>query len=86
MRKLPSDVCNKDLNQPVQFDLNFHRLHEETLHPWLIKICPVKILIRLLECPGWEHMSEDIFSDGAANLFTYCGIMSSLFSPDIFDE
>ena len=29
--------------------------HEETLHPWLIKMRPVKILIRLRECAGWSE-------------------------------
>ena len=31
--------------------------HEETLHPWLSKIRPVKVLIRLRECAGWSESS-----------------------------
>ena len=29
----------------VQFDQSLHYLHDETLHPWLSVMCPVKILI-----------------------------------------
>ena len=30
---------------------------EETLHSWLSKMCPVKILITLRECTGWSESS-----------------------------
>ena len=30
---------------------------EGTLHHWLSKMCPVKILIRLRECAGWSESS-----------------------------
>ena len=42
------------------------------LHPWLSKICPVKILIRLSKCTGWSESSLgahdvlDTFSEVAA--------------------
>ena len=36
--------------------------YKETLHPWLSKIRPVKILIRLYNCAGW---SEHRYSLGA---------------------
>ena len=34
--------------------------HEETLHPWLSKMRPVKIPIRLRECTGWSESSLGI--------------------------
>ena len=30
---------------------------QETLHPWLSKMCPVKILIRLRKCAVWSESS-----------------------------
>ena len=31
--------------------------HEETLRPWLSKMCPVRILISLRKCAGWSESS-----------------------------
>ena len=44
---------NKDSDQPAHpYSLinNLRCPHEETLHPWLSEMRPVKILIRLREC------------------------------------
>ena len=63
--KKTSDMSqNKDLNQPVQLRSLISQmcLNEETLHHWLSKMCPVKILIWLSECTCWSHMSEGMFS------------------------
>ena len=40
-----------------QSDQRLCYLHEETLHPWLSKTGPVKILIRQRECAGWSESS-----------------------------
>ena len=56
----------------VQSDQIFCCLHEETLHKWLSKMHPVKILTRLHKCtdwnPCWAQMSKDTFSHAAAYL------------------
>ena len=41
----------------AQCDQSLRCPHEETLHPWLFKMRPVKILIRLRECGGWSESS-----------------------------
>ena len=46
--------------------------HEVILYPWLSKMYPVKIPIRLCECAGWSdlrwaHMSEGTFSHVVAH-------------------
>ena len=38
-------------------DQSLHCPHEQILHPWLLKIRPVKNLIRLRECAGWSESS-----------------------------
>ena len=38
-------------------DQSFRCPHEESLHPWISKMRPVKILIRLCECAGWSESS-----------------------------
>ena len=45
---------NEDFNQPAHSHslIGVFSLHEETLHPWLSKMHPVKILIRRRECAG----------------------------------
>ena len=49
--------------QPARHFLHLRSLislcspHEETLHPCRSKMHPVKILIRLHECPGWSESS-----------------------------
>ena len=51
---------NKDTNQPANpctLMQIFHCSHEETYHPCLSKIRPVKILIRLHECAGGSKSS-----------------------------
>ena len=32
--------------------------HEDTFHPWISKMCPVKILIRLRMCYTWRNFSS----------------------------
>ena len=41
----------------VQSDQSHRCSREETLHPWLPKMRPVKILIRLRVCAGWSESS-----------------------------
>ena len=48
--RLKSSTCTS-----VQSDSSFWCPHEETLHPWLSKMHPVKILIRPCECAGWSE-------------------------------
>ena len=50
---------NGDANQPAhpRSLVSLRCPHEETLHPWLSKMRPVKILIRLRECAGWSESS-----------------------------
>ena len=56
---LPSNICArrrlKSACPSAQSDHNLRCPHEETLHPWLSKMRPVKILIRLRECAGWSE-------------------------------
>ena len=50
----------------TQFCLHFHAVlsvflvNMMKLHPWLSKIGPVKILIRLRKCPDWSDFSLGI--------------------------
>ena len=57
-------------------------LHEEILHPWLSKICPVKILIRLSSQADlnlcWAHMSKGTFSDVVARLLNVKNLCKKL--------
>ena len=61
--------------------------HEETLHPWLYKICPGKILIRLHECTDW---SEPLLgSHVGMGVFWHCGwymyaIVTKLYWGELF--
>ena len=45
---------NEDSNQPVhpRSLISLRCSHEESLHPWISEMRPVKILIRLRECSG----------------------------------
>ena len=61
-RRLRSDCAS------AQSDQSLRCPHVETLHPWLSKMHPVKILIRLRNAKAdvklrWAHVSEDKFSD-----------------------
>ena len=49
----------KSASASAQSDLCLHFPHEDNLYPWLSKMRPVKIRIRLREC--WEHTSEGTF-------------------------
>ena len=55
-------ICapNDDSNQPAHSRslISLRCPHEETLHPWLSKMRPVKTLIRLRECAGWSETSQ----------------------------
>ena len=51
-------MCHQwDWNQPGHPSslISLHCSHEETLHPWLSKMHPGKILIRLFKCAGWSE-------------------------------
>ena len=58
---VPSDKCAqrrlKSACACAQSDQSICCMHEDTLHPWLFKMCQVKILIRLCECAGWSESS-----------------------------
>ena len=67
-----SDVCAQRRLESAcasaQSDQSLRCPHEELLHPWLIKMHPVKILIRLRKSHAdqnlrWAHISEGTFSD-----------------------
>ena len=51
LNKLKSPCTSKQSYQSL------HCQHEETLHPWLSKMHPVKILFRLHKCAGWSVSS-----------------------------
>ena len=46
---------------------------KKTLHPWLSKMCPVKILIRLRECAGWSESSLGAQCHIQRYVFWCCG-------------
>ena len=64
---VPSNMCAQRIFRSVcafaQSDQSRRCPHQETLHSWLSKMHPDKILIRLR---ANEHMSEDMLSDLAA--------------------
>ena len=62
IRKHTFDMCTKhfkDSNQPVHpcSLISLCYMQKETLHPWLSKMCPVKIQIRLRICAVWSESS-----------------------------
>ena len=57
---VPLNRCAHHSNKhAVPCSLISHHCDEEALYPWLSKICPVKILIRLHECAVWSESSLD---------------------------
>ena len=58
----------------AQSEKSLRGWHEVTLHPWLSKMRPVKILIRLRECTGWSksslsaHVRRYVFWRRGANI------------------
>ena len=60
-KKATSDMCVKrrlkSACASAQSDQSLYCPHEETLHPWLSKMRPLKILIRLCECANWSEAS-----------------------------
>ena len=50
----PSDICTqqtlKSARTSTQFDQSLRCRQEETFYPWLSKMHPVKILVKLREC------------------------------------
>ena len=55
--------------------IKFHCLHEETLHSWLSKMHPVKILIRLCKCAGW---SESVLGTHDQRYIFWCFFFSHI--------
>ena len=57
----------------MQSDQSLYCLGEETLEPWLSKMCPVKILFRLIAHADlnlcWVRMSEGSLPDVVAPIF-----------------
>ena len=51
---------NEDLNQPAQPHslISLRCPRDETMHPWLSKMCPVKSLIRLRDCVVYSLLSR----------------------------
>ena len=63
---VPSDMCVKSTSVSVQSDQSLRCPHGETLHTWLSKMRPGKILIRIAQSDQnlpWAHMSEGKVSD-----------------------
>ena len=60
---VPSDICAqrrlKSDCASAQSDLSLRCPHKEILGPWLSRMHPVKILLRLRECAGWSESSLD---------------------------
>ena len=58
---VPSDMSAqgrlKSACASPQMDQSIGYLHEETLNPWLSKMCPVKIQIRVREYAVWSESS-----------------------------
>ena len=50
-------MVRKSVSASAQSDLSLRCPHEDTLQPWLPKLCPVKILFRLRECAVWSESS-----------------------------
>ena len=64
-------------------------MHEETLHPWLSKLRPVKILIRLLfaqsdETFHWADMSNCTFALVTAHITKTCLYNIDPFKPHFY--
>ena len=55
----------------AQSDKSLRCPHEETLHPWLSKMRPVRILIRQRECAGWSDSS--LGTHVRRYVFLHCG-------------
>ena len=57
----PSEACSQQILKSfcasAQSDQSLRWPYEESLHPWLSKVRPVRILIRLRECAGWSESS-----------------------------
>ena len=48
--------------------------HEETFHPWLSRMRPVSILIKLRECEGWSESSLDTHICRYMYVFWRCAV------------
>ena len=55
--------CASAQSESTQSDQSLCCLHEKILHPWLSKMCSVKILSKLHDCAGW---SESLLSTHVA--------------------
>ena len=74
---------NEDSDQPAHQSLRCP--HYETLHHWLSKMRPVKILNRLCECAGssesslgGRHISKRVFPDVAVRCLSVTSITACL--------
>ena len=75
LENIPSDMCAQGRLRSdctfAQSDLSLYWAHEETMHPLLSNMSPVKILIRLRKCAGiwiFTGHKDGMFSDVAANI------------------
>ena len=84
----PQRVSSKDSDQPVH-PCSLFRVccpHEETLHPWLSQMLPVKILI---DCPiaqadlnlCWAHMSESTLWRNGSYIFLVLKVIDYATTP-----
>ena len=55
----------------AQSDQSLRRQHEDSLHPWLSKAHPVKILNTLRKCAGWSESS--LGAHVQSYIFWHCG-------------
>ena len=64
---------NKDSNLPAHLHslISLH-FHEETFHPWLSKMCSVKILFRLCEYISWSESS--LSTHVRRYIFSHCSL------------
>ena len=60
----------------AQSDQSLRCPHEETLHVWLWKMRPVKILIRLCECTAWSEYS--LCAHFRRYIYRRCGSLSDV--------
>ena len=70
-------LLNEDLNQPAYLRslIRIFVVRKKTLHPWLSKMCRVKILIRRHECADWSESSLG----GHVRRYIYWRCVSNMF-------
>ena len=81
-------LCNFEYSKKRLVSFRFESFLSawETLHPWLFKSYPIKIMTRMLECAGWSESSLDVhdwryvFSRGGSFVFfDFCALFSNTY-------